>query len=473
MTTRNEVKKIPTMTWLLRRAETLYRKDPAEYKKLRNDGSDKFLKGCLTKMALQDTNYCTTFQLMSPGKSDAYAQITGAKVGEEFYTHYHLYFTTTQYRKRMHKYLPVSMPVWVKAGLNTTATYHNADGSVARVGRWHGGKPRRKGGPDCAGLVIRDRDGKFMDSVQDFSGVQNILQNSHASQPIDLMHGFLPGTCLSKIDWYASMVPPEWDNHDVWPVMKGSDVGGTAYKIAEPVWDKDRMRALATRVHADAIKMTKQFPYLKVALYPGKTFTGAHEVERIRFGGSVRMDVVVGRNDQADPLFYRLPELVLHWIEPSKNTAHKMHPEPRWIRVVIPPAGSRQLMSDGYSAFSADYLWGKSMDSNRYRREVFDRKRPLARAFRQLPCYRLGMLPNNSLRSATRMKMLGGHAYAKGEVESEKDLHDWSDSQSVVMVWELSDHSQTFGYDEARVMKPEGIFNSIEERELVNSLPLC
>jgi hypothetical protein len=41
------------------------------------------------------------------------------------------------------------------------------------------------------------------------------------------------------------------------------------------------------------------------------------------------------------------------------------------------------------------------------------------------------------------------------------------------MVWEYSDKDQTFGYDEARVMKPEGIFNSIEERELVNSLPLC
>jgi hypothetical protein len=61
----------------------------------------------------------------------------------------------------------------------------------------------------------------------------------------------------------------------------------------------------------------------------------------------------------------------------------------------------------------------------------------------------------------------------KGEVDSEKDVHDWSDSQSVVMVWEYSDKDQTFGYDEARVMKPEGIFNSIEERELVNSLPLC
>jgi hypothetical protein len=83
------------------------------------------------------------------------------------------------------------------------------------------------------------------------------------------------------------------------------------------------------------------------------------------------------------------------------------------------------------------------------------------------------MLPDNSLRSPTRMKLLNGHPYMKGEVDSEKDVHDWSDSQSVVMVWEYSDKDQTFGYDEARVMKPEGIFNSIEERELVNSLPLC
>jgi hypothetical protein len=55
----------------------------------------------------------------------------------------------------------------------------------------------------------------------------------------------------------------------------------------------------------------------------------------------------------------------------------------------------------------------------------------------------------------------------------DSQLHNWDESQAVVVVHEKSDSRAYREIHDPQAAKPEGIFSHIEERELVASLPLC
>jgi hypothetical protein len=474
-----ELKKIPTFSWLVRKTEALMKRDPVSYRNLRQAGTSNLLRGCVVKMNCKDTGNEFVYRLFSPKDTiKTYATISGHKERGELYTVYHLNFTTTQYRKRMHKWLPVSMPMGVRCGLDSVADYFNADGTEAYRGKWHGGRERRSGRPDCDALVIRDRDGKLMANLA-YTGEHHqercdVIQHLHGNNPVDLWHDFLPGSCLSKLDWYKSMVPPEFDNHDLL-ASGGVSAKFSVPKVDEPVWNEMRVKTLAAKVHSEAIRLTKTYPHIKIAMFPGCKFVEGEEVWTTgimsRFSGGNRNPVVVGRDDKGEPLMWVLPELVLYWVAPRHETGHKVHAESRFIRVIIPPAGSRQLLrTDGKSSLTCTYRWG-SRNLRMLEMNVIHRGQSIERAHHQLIGYSVGQTLDGSVwnygRNRSRSEKFGDHVL-------DDKVHNWDESQAVVLMYEQSDNSGHYwGHYEGRVAKPEGIFNHIEERELVDSLPLC
>ena len=476
----SEPKKIPTFSWLIRKAERLLRTDPLEYSLMRQDkGTTKMLKGAIVRLELQDNTQRNVFHVYAkpaahkPRLRDPYFSVDGHYQNGEHYTLYSVGFTTTQYRQRMHKYLPVTMPNGVKCGESTRCVFHNADGTISREGYWHGGKRSRRGSPDCSWLLVRDKDGKFMDSFNGGPGVE-IGQNIHFANPTDLIHGFLPGTVQSKLDWYASMVPPDLECYGIWPVMPKVSGGGTPYKVDAPIWDHNKVRTLAAKVHSEAIRISKRFPYLKIALYPAASWKGedgdyyAEPLRLNRFGGNARRPVVVGRDHNCDPYMWTLPELVLYWTDPVVRYDQK-YTVARWIRVVIPPVGCQGLAPQGNSSFSDTYRWGKSQGERNYQRQILSGTHALEAAHHGLICRTVG--------SQEYMNLVAQQRYRSGNVDRgvhamDAKTHDWND-QSVVVVYDNSEEQPYAHHIDPTAAKPEGLFAKIEERELIDSLPLC
>jgi len=474
----SELKKIPTFSWLVRKTEALKRKDPAAYADLRQTGTTNLIRGCLVRMWCKDAGHEFVYRLYAPkNPTNAYASLTGHQQGGEFYTRYKLEFTTTQYRKRIQGWLPVSFPNGVKCEATTPAIYFNADGTQAYVGHWNGGRRQRGGSPDCDCLIVRDRDGRLLadgDSGGAYSKERlDVLQNMHPNNPVDLWHEFIPGAVLSKLDWYKSMVPPELDNHDM--LAEGREI--KVSKVDEPVWNEMRVKTLAAKVHSEAIRLTKAYPHIKIAMIPGGPFGGEntsvwHDDRMSRFsgGGSVRNPVVVGRDAIGEPFMWLLPELVLYWVAPRSETSHKVHSEAQFIRVVVPPAGSRQLLrTDNLSSLSCTYRWGKK-NTRALEMNVLHRRHAIERAHHQLLCYGAGNETDGGLHQYGRHRQPG---MTFGTHTLDSLLHNWDESQAVVIVHEKSDSRAHRENHDLQAARPEGIFSHIEERELVDSLPLC
>jgi hypothetical protein len=446
-----EVKKIPTFSWLCRKAAQLLSKDKGAYDALRKEGiADKMLKGVIVRMQLQDGGGANTFSIKSIAEGKLYCSISGNRFKGEFYTLYIPEFTTTQYRKRVHKYLPWSLPEGVKSEKYTPCVYFNADGTEACRGQWYGGRRNRSGRPDREWMVIRDRDGKFMDSHE--SGEDKGLgENWNWNNPTDLWQGFLPGSVMSKMDWYASMVPPE------------------------PLWDANKMRLLAAKVHSEAIKISKKYPHMKVALYPAATWAKvsnlfyADPLRINRFGGDARPPTVVGRDQDGEAIMWTLPELVLYWTTSIKGYHHDVH-QPRWMRVVIPPAGSESLNQRGDSCLSRSYRDGPRANSVHYIREVTMGASSPESAYHNLACVQRQYWGAIDLNSHSRRRY---HRYSLGQHPIDDKMHDWSDQSMVVVYDNWADEQEGYKYLDPYAAKPEGLFSRIEEKELIDSLPLC
>lgn len=463
----SEVKRIPTMSWLVRRAEALLRKNPDEYAKLRDDGTEQLLKGCRVTMQGPDLNgNCLTFFLYYTTKYNKclYATITGVKLKEEFYTRYDLQFSATQHRKRMHKWLPISLPGGVKQGVEVKADYYNADGTFANSGTFYQGRRGVSGTPSVGALIIRDRDGKF---VGEYDEAIRIAQGFSSSSPSDLWHCFIPGTVPSKMDWYRSMTPPDFKDHDMMQPNGKADI--VILETGKPLWDERKVKTLAARVHSEALKITKQFPYIKVAMFPGGPFgnerDSGHKLGRhSRFGQ--RNGIVASRDSQGEPLMWMPPELILYWVIPPKETYHGHAYEGRYVRVVIPPVGCDQLRRRGDESYlTTTYRWGKREEH--YLKQKLKTGSAIERAYHQLVCYRAGTIPDGTLRHKMRYRSLGMKIGS-----DDINLHDWDADPNVVIVHDGSKCPYRNNLEPVAA-KPEGIFRSIEEKELVDSLPLC
>jgi hypothetical protein len=128
------------------------------------------------------------------------------------------------------------------------------------------------------------------------------------------------------------------------------------------------------------------------------------------------------------------------------------------------------LRTDGNSSLVHTYRWGRR-NTSLLETNVIHRKQSIERAHHQLVGYAVGQVSDGSIwnygRHRSAADKFGDHAL-------DSKVHNWDESDRVVMVYEQSDNSGHYwGHYEGRVAKPEGIFNHIEERELVDSLPLC
>ena len=482
----SEVKKIPTFSWLIRKAEAMLRKDPEEYKLLRRGKSTKMLKGCLVGMQLQDEASRNVFILKRPdGK--AYATISCMKDGKDFYTHFEPEFSATEYRKRMHKFLPLSLPDGVRCKDVTRCEYFNADGSSAGQGYYSGGRRGRSGSVDRGRLVVRDRDGtlvNFEAEVPGSLGRQISIGINGQASPSDLWHCFLPGTCHSKLEWYDSMVPPDIKNYRmVWNKMQG--VGATE-EIPGPLWDAKKMRLLAAKVHAEAVRMSKKFPHLKVALYPMKQVdltieadNFGHPLKLSRFSesldGDLREDYVLGRDEYDEPILYYLPELVMYWTIPGEKAGQRyIHEVPRCMRVLIPPVGCESLLRGPWnsSPFSRYFRWGTKKHPSHYNMRVVSGKEPQERAYHKLIALKEGTWGQVSIRNT--LESSRNNTFGFGQRDADQYVHDWAEKQNVALVFNNSqDTDHHWNRQDPYVSRPEDIFRSIEERELIESLPLC
>jgi hypothetical protein len=193
-------------------------------------------------------------------------------------------------------------------------------------------------------------------------------------------------------------------------------------------------------------------------------------MSRFSSSGSLRNPVVVGRDAMGEPFMWLLPELVLYWVASRSETNHKVHSEARFIRVVIPPAGSRQLLrTDSNSSLTRTYRWG--MQNQRVlEMSVIHRGQAIERAHHQLICYSAG---NQSDGNRWNHSQHRASPFVQGSHEADAKIHNWNDRQAVVVVHEKSDSSVYQENHGPYAAMPEGIFCHVEERELVDSLPLC
>lgn len=482
--TRKQRKAIPTFTWLMRRLDMIRRKNPEEFHRIKGCGyTTEILKGVKVRCGYspdgngryhEHTQWFTLYRTKKNGECYSYATIGGFKSGDEFYTLYRPLFSATEYSMRMHKYLPFDLPEGSCSaiGFHYTTPFkscvlQNADGSFHSGCRWYGGRRGKPGYPeahkgDSLKFVIRDRDGAFVGD-QNFPFLAN-FNDYYFSNPIDIQHGFLPGSCDSKIQWYDSMAN------------------------SNGLWNADKMRTMAARVHSEAIALTKKYPHLKIALYPMEklpdwdqdctTFSPGSRV--MRFDRDEQMAVVVGRDSLTKPIRYWLPRIVLYWTQPS---GLKRGTEVRYIRATIPPVGCQYLLRDKHNSscfckvhalptdpnlVTVDGKFNAALSDDLIRHEGAGRYPSMAYHSKDLICLAIGKWGHGTL-GYSRM-----NSTKHGEHDADALVHDWNQDQNVVVVHNYSadEPDDDPKYEQTYAARPSGVFSCIEERELLDSLPL-
>lgn len=452
MTTTSEVKKILTFTQIVGRLRRLLAKDKAEYHAaFGNNGSTKVIPGALVRCEKFGNGggvgrvFLYKTGAVGLNYHSAYAIIYGQKFGDEYYTRYSVEATPTQYGLRMHKYLPISLPEGMKCRATTPAIYFNADGTEALRGTWRGSRRGYAGDPDTGphGLIIRDSDGKFID-CNHIRNPKHPFRDHHHDNSIHnvaMMQGFIPGTTDSKIEWYASMRCPE-------------DTPG--------LWDQDRVRLLAAKVHKEFLQFSKDYPHCKIAMFPMALFEkGVASVNSdCQWGwGRQREPHVLHRTDSGEPVLYYLPEIVLYW----QPKAARLGEGNRFIRVTIPPHGCKLLERGKTSAFSETFRWGESASGFRRAKNV---GLPMETVFHSLRYKKQGT--SGSVSTGQGYGLIEKH-------ENDKKIVYWPDHRNMVAVHDASEEAVDWyqfncgGYG----MRPDEILSSMKERELLDSLPLC
>jgi hypothetical protein len=450
-------KKIATFSWLVRRAEAMSRNDPDEFYRLKDSHSLAFLPGCRVSMSINPLTFTlrSTVSAAEVCSAKAYCIVRGRQINGEWCTVYETLFSTTKWRKSMEKFMPFTMlakPSWDRGA---PCLLHNADGTVAdHHGRWESGRRGKPGRFSSRMLVIRDRDGKFMDCIKlgeakveaERVGMYKNLELKSACEiceeiqnnnyfPNDLLCDFLPGSC-GKRYWYESMIAP----------------------AGRPtLWNERQVKLLAARAHAEAIRLAEASSQIKIALYPMERFSVAKMRSsrgQIRFSSHRRRAVSLEWLDGNADLWL-MPELVAYWIEP-----HKILSLPGvvcFIRVVIPPSGNPTLERDGSSPMSAVRLDESGHIS------------PRARAFHGMRCLQAEFSKTYRLGNALPFKAM------EWSEERDRVFVDFHNNTDLVMVNDLSSQEMLqAGRDGEFVgVRAEDAFSSIAERTLLGSLPLC
>ena len=434
MTKKPLTKRIPTYSWLLRRTEQLFRTNREAFQNLMVNGTDQLISGVKVHMNNPSLNAPAVFKLQS--NSMTYCDIRGFMANGELHTNYDTNFSTTQWKPKLDAFLPYTVQDKLSYENGGRVTFHNADGSEAGKGKWQARRRGRSGEFyfDCyeTPLVIQDSTGKLLLTE---GGTQDKYRNWNRGDPVDVWAEFFPGSCHSKSDWYESMVPPK-DRPDL--------------------WDEVAVRLLAAKVHAAAIKLCSNIPHLKIALFPMAKSYGLTTCRR--FLNSGLRDVVLDRSGPV-PEAWNMPEIVVYWTEREPSLASYYPEQVRFVRVQIPPIGNRLLQRDAANS---------SVVSGTNRTDRGD-SRPVEMAYHGLPC----LLPEHA--SSTKVRYCLSTGFIRAGCETDRKFVDWSTTRDRVMVCDRSTHDLLRTSDDRQFIacKPEDAFNSIEERQLIESLPLC
>jgi len=462
MTDTTENKKIPTFTQLMDRAMRLYAKDPAEYEKAFDAGTDQLIRGAKVKMVRGRIDYTPfAFDVYTPQDGtvqyrERYFRVLGLYWKGERYSLYDIEASATKYRKRIHKFLPVTLPEGMKSSSNcyaVPATYHNADGTVAKVGRWLNGRRGYSGYAEhIVRMMIQDSTGKFLlFGDKEFEQYSQLQHSGHYDQNAGIRHGFFPCSSHSKIAWYDSMKCPE-------------DLPNC--------WDQDRVRLMAAKVHSEFLNFAKQYPHCKIVMYPMHrkqpaegNMRGADPFVGGSYMSNRRAHVLHRRPDGKQDRFY-MPEICLYWDDLARKSDESLGGGPlQFIHVVIPPYGCELLKAGKYSSLSEVYSHGPG--SHGYNRAV-QGDIPLESVFYTLR----GKKPG----ATTDFNVRDGQCYGAvelGKNQNDKFLVNLYEKRNVVLVSDHTDPENFTARFGAYAMTPDSILARVKERELIDSLPLC
>lgn len=199
-----------------------------------------------------------------------------------------------------------------------------------------------------------------------------------------------------------------------------------------PHWDSNRVRLLAIRAYKEALRVVAAHPHIKIALYAMDQRPVGATYRPSRLCIEYPSAHVLERDKDLEPLMYFLPCLCLYWTE--KPTYYN---NVKCIYVTIPPHGCRLLELD---------------------REIPAKANQIRHGLRTL---------DTSLKEQIeRGNVLERVAYTFGKTTKLDGVKiNWAAHPELVRSWE-------FG-GAGKAVKPEDAFNSIEEKALMSSLPLC
>jgi hypothetical protein len=424
-------KTVITYSWLARKAMALHRKDPAEYDKLMGDGSAKILTGADVKWYGHEYG-ANWFLIIVNGRT--WFQIHAAEIQGKFYTFYQSSFTTTQYRKRLvDKYMPFTLPEGVRSlhntkGGETPCIFHNADGSVADMGTWYGGRRNRTGSASRL-IVVCDTTGEF---VRDHNLANYVSGNTNHSSLLYL--GWFDQASKTRKEWLESIA-------------------------ALPHCDTQQVMTVAAKAYLAASRLCESSASMKMALFPA-----TKTLERCRFGRPEQFVTLAHGEDN-----WVMPVVLVYWKENSQYVR---------LEMTIPPHGCPLLDPTGRHGILSRTAANKDEADRKFRSDSYPAC--LTSACHQLPAYdpaapadEREYWPSPSIRS---------YMYGSGsdnEHHSEKHLVFWPDHKDKVIVQMELAHPTDPDVDlpmttrSPVAMKPEGVLRMFQEKVLMDSLPLC
>jgi hypothetical protein len=439
-------KTIVTYSWLARKAMALCRKDRSEYERLLyGDHCDKLLRGCLVEWRKHD-DWSQCFLIRDRASGNLLFTVWAAYQGDEAYTYYEPKFTTSQYRKRLvEKYFPVTLPEGVRTktnlrGGNTNCTYHNADGSEAAQGIWHGGRRNRCGTPSRT-LLIRDRDGQFVMNRPELA--------DHTGEALFEL-GWFDNASPTRKDWLASIAA-----------------------MPENLINRDKVLTVAAKAWLAASRMCEKYPRMRMALFPASIFSDhLPRSKRLRYGQHEPNPLVMSRSDAGIPELWYMPEVLVYWKEQGEDRERYVY-----LSMVVPPHGNQLLDPTGRA--------GMLSRSVRKREQAMERWNPVP-----LPlgyeCAYHGILANAPTVPRDQRynpgPSAGCYGYGSDEArnrEAEAAMVVWPQHPNRVRV-ELKtrylngeDLNLPLDFNTPVAMTPEEVMLAFEEKMLMSSLPLC
>jgi hypothetical protein len=385
-----------------------------------------------------------------------YCQIRGNYRDGKWYTFYQPGFTTTQYKKRLtDKFMPFTMPEGVRGydnanGHRTQCLFHNADGSVAETLKWSGGRRNRAGKMVYKGkdgetyrrdIVICDTDGKAV--LDDTTSESLCLSHNHEESATEM--GFFPGAARTRSEWLKSI----------------SDM---------PNVDNQRMMTLAAKSYLMASRLVEKYPAMRLAIFPAMPAPSKESVLNYRFGGDATPHTVIHRDITGEPTMYIMPAVVLYWVKRNGDGN-----EWSYLTMTIPPHGSSLLDPTGFSSYTS----GTVRRPGDYRGH---HQLPLPqfyeRAYHSLPAYRDNVKQDDrEVIYKHHLPIKYGEPWYGRSSSVDTQLVNWADKSMVhkvhVKLTGGDDHGTPFEADIPVAMRPDDIALKLEEKFLLDSLPLC